>query len=119
MSKYLRVRDVADELHCSRRHATTLMKMEMPHLDIGLGTSPRIRVSREEFDAWKARKVEQSVRKQADQAALRAGVRLAAKAPRRGSALAAGRQKSALASKDKPQTHISQPRREAKPKGEK
>jgi hypothetical protein len=36
------------------RHARTLIR-RMNHVNIGLGTVPRLRISREEFDRWIAR----------------------------------------------------------------
>jgi len=49
--QYLTAKDVAEELQISKRHAYTLIKLEMLWLPIGKS----VRVSRRAFEAWKKR----------------------------------------------------------------
>src|SRR5690242_18629907 len=112
VEEHLTPSDVALELHCSRRHAGDLMRREMGAIDISLGKVPRWRVSREDFEQWKARERESSQRmvSGSDQGHATSGRR----SPARGSQLSAStvkrRRSSELGSSERQPTRVTQPR---------
>lgn len=104
---HLSASEIAAELRCSRRHAQDLMR-EMRPLDIGGG---RLRVAREDFEEWQARKRDVEAAKTSSGSAAASGGRtLGASVSRRAAQIAKRRVSLVDVSSERPPIRLTQPR---------